>query len=457
VAGIGFELRKILEKGDILSLLKAYGYSAVISSGPWIISIISIVVSGYISYPYIKNKHDLMAFMVSVTYLLALSLIYTGFFQFYFSRYIADRIFEKRFDKVLPNIMGMLLLVLSLAFLIISPAFFIFKSEGSLYSAAFVFTFLVLSGVWILNIVLTALKNYKFIVFSFFISYTFTISSVLVLSIAGSGLDGLLVSFMGGQIILFFLLLGLIIYNFESDKLVEFDFLNSKKIYPSLIFTGFFYNIGIWIDKFIFWFHPDTGEKVLGVLRNSILYDLPIFLAYLAIVPGMAVFLLRLETEFAEKYDRYYDAVRNGATFDAVKKRHIDMISTARTALFEVFRIQSIVILLLFLFSEAVFRLLKFPIFYIPLFHIDLVGTGLQLFFMSLLAVSFYLDKRKAVLMLTFLFFLLNCLFTFISIKLGIMFFGYGFALSLLVSSVTALYILRKDFERLNYETFMLQ
>lgn len=69
------------------------------------------------------------------------------------------------------------------------------------------------------------------------------------------------------------------------------------------------------------------------MLRNSILYDLPIFLAYLAIVPGMAVFLLRLETEFAEKYDSYYDAVRGGATFDAIKKRHIEMIDTARTSL----------------------------------------------------------------------------------------------------------------------------
>ncbi|WP_456399835.1 exopolysaccharide Pel transporter PelG [Persephonella sp.] len=457
MAGIGFELRKILKNDDIFSLIKAYGYSAVVSSGPWIISIISIIISGYISYPYVKNKHDLMAFMVSITYLMALSLIFTGFFQFYISRYIADRLFEKRFDKVLPNILGILIIVLILAFIVMIPVLFMLKDQGYLYGITFMFAFVVLSGVWILNIILTALKNYKFIVFSFLVAYIFTITSVLVLSILGSELEGLLISFLGGQIILFFMLLGLIIYNFESDKLVEFDFLDKKKIYTSLIFTGFFYNLGIWTDKFIFWFHPDTGEKVVSFLRNSILYDLPIFLAYLAIVPGMAVFLLRLETEFAEKYDNYYNAVRNGATFEAIKKKHIEIIETARTALFEVFRIQSIVILLLFLFSEPIFKLLKFPVFYISLFRIDLVGTGLQLFFMSILAIAFYLDKRKAVLFLTFLFFILNFVFTLISIELGIMFYGYGFALSLLVSSVTALFLLRKDFERLNYETFMLQ
>ncbi|WP_457642049.1 exopolysaccharide Pel transporter PelG [Persephonella sp.] len=457
MAGIGFELRKILQKEDILSVLKAYGYSAVISSGPWIISIISIIVSGYISYPYVKNKHDLMAFMVSITYLLALSLIFTGFFQLYFSRYIADRLFEKRLDKVLPNIIGMLTVVILLGFLFISPVFVLFKEQGAVYSVTFVFIFLTLSGVWILNVVLTALKNYKFIVFAFLISYLFTVVSVFVLSMAGSGLNGLLISFLGGQIILFFLLLSLIIYNFASNKLVEFDFLNREKIYISLVFTGFFYNLGIWTDKFIFWFHPDTGENVIGILRNSILYDLPIFLAYLAIVPGMAVFLLRLETEFAEKYENYYKAVREGATFDSIRKRHVYMVETARTAIFEVFRVQSIVILFLFLFSEPIFRLFHFPVFYLPLFHIDLVGTGLQLFFMSLLAIAFYLDKRRDVLILSVLFFLLNSLFSLVSIELGIMFFGYGFALSLLFVSVMALWLLRKDFERLNYETFMLQ
>ena len=68
--------------------------------------------------------------------------------------------------------------------------------------------------------------------------------------------------------------------------------------------TGLLYNLGIWIDKLIFWFTPSTSEPVLGPLRASIIYDLPIFLAYLSIVPGMAVFLVRVETDFAEAVRR---------------------------------------------------------------------------------------------------------------------------------------------------------
>ena len=52
---------------------------------------------------------------------------------------------------------------------------------------------------------------------------------------------------------------------------------------------------------------------MVGPLRSSLIYDLPIFLAYLAVIPGMAVFLLRIETDFAEAHGRFFDAVRGGA------------------------------------------------------------------------------------------------------------------------------------------------
>ena len=44
MAGIGFELRKILKRDNLLSLLQAYSYAAVISSGPWILSIVGAII-----------------------------------------------------------------------------------------------------------------------------------------------------------------------------------------------------------------------------------------------------------------------------------------------------------------------------------------------------------------------------------------------------------------------------
>lgn len=39
MAGIGFELRKLVERGDLLGLAEGYGYAALAASGPWIFTI----------------------------------------------------------------------------------------------------------------------------------------------------------------------------------------------------------------------------------------------------------------------------------------------------------------------------------------------------------------------------------------------------------------------------------
>ena len=38
MAGIGFELRKLLRKDSLLGLVQAYAYAGVIGSGPWVLS-----------------------------------------------------------------------------------------------------------------------------------------------------------------------------------------------------------------------------------------------------------------------------------------------------------------------------------------------------------------------------------------------------------------------------------
>ena len=44
MAGIGFELRKIQQKNSFLSDLTAYTYGAMVSSGPWLMSVLCLAV-----------------------------------------------------------------------------------------------------------------------------------------------------------------------------------------------------------------------------------------------------------------------------------------------------------------------------------------------------------------------------------------------------------------------------
>ncbi|RUM59688.1 MAG: hypothetical protein DSY53_02135 [Persephonella sp.] len=457
MAGIGFRLQKLLKKESLLSVLKAYGYSAVIGSGSWIIAVGGLIFTASIVKDFLIDKHYVLQFLTTTTYLFALSLIYTGFFQLYFSRYISDRIFEKKLDKILPNIIGMIVFTLFFGFFLVLPSAFILVDTSIKYRLLFIFSFLVLSGIWILNVILSALKTYRYIFYSFAVSYFLIFILAIIFTFFNFGLEGLLASFLIGHGLLFFLLLFLVAFEFGSDRFIDFDFLNKKNIYPSLIITGFFLNLGLWIDKFLYWLHPDTGDNIISVLRASFFYDLPMFLAYMAMIPGMALFLLRLETDFAKKYDDYYTAVREGGTLTKIEEYREEMILTAKTSIMEVFKGQLIFTLIFIIFAEGIFRLLGIPIIYIPTFNIVVLGTWLLLFFLSILTILFYLDRRKEALIISVIFALSNGVFSYVTILLGFEYTGLGFLFSCLLSAILSLIILNKIFNRLTYETFMYQ
>ena len=93
---------------------------------------------------------------------------------------------------------------------------------------------------------------------------------------------------------------------------------------------------------------------------------------------------------------------------------------------------------------------------YLGLFHVLAVGAQLQLGFMSVMALLYYLDRRKVAMWLSILFFILNGILTFSSIYIGPSMFGYGYAVSLLIVFTISLFIIKRELWELDYETFML-
>jgi uncharacterized membrane protein len=85
------------------------------------------------------------------------------------------------------------------------------------------------------------------------------------------------------------------------------------------------------------------------------------------------------------------------------------------------------------------------------------IGAGLQVVLLGILNVLFYLDRRRLALLLVAAFLVANGLLTALTLYLGPEFFGYGYAGSLLAVCVLGLVVLDRVFERLEYETFMLQ
>lgn len=455
MAGIGFELRRILARDNYTSTLRAYIYAGLISSGPWVLSIISVMLIGVMSIGYVVPDLLVRQFLVTVTYLMASSLILTGGLQLFFTRFVSDRLFEQRLDMVTPNLLGVLLLVTLTSGVLGTVALVFLFDQSFIYRLLVLANFVTLCNLWLVIIFLSGMKAYNRILLVMLGGYSCMVISALFMRMAG--MDGLLLALLIGHSVLLFVFLFDILREYPADRLVAFDFLDRRKVFLSLLLTGLFYNLGIWVDKFIFWFNPATSDLVIGPLRASVIYDLPIFLAYLSIIPGMAVFLVRIETDFAEWYDRLFTAVRGGETLQHIRQLKNEMTLSIRQGLQEICKVQGLTVLLLFLFAPLILERLNISSHYLPLFYVDLVGVSIQVVFMALLNVFFYLDKRLLALELCALFVLLNTLLTLLSLHLGPSFFGYGFTISLIICSLVGLFRLSSALESLEYETFMLE
>jgi polysaccharide biosynthesis protein PelG len=324
-----------------------------------------------------------------------------------------------------------------------------------LYRLLMITGFVVVSNIWIAVIFLSSVKQYRQILMVFAVGYTCTVA--LALALNGYGLVGLLGGFVAGHIVLLAGLSGLIYRNYRSERFVSFEVFERRYAYPSLAIVGLLFNVGVWLDKFMFWYSPGTSSAVIGPLRASVIYDIPIFIAYVCVMPGMATFLVRIEADFVEYYDAFYDAVRNGATLRHINEMRDQMVGSVRAGLYEIIKVQTVVLLAIIAFGERVLSLLGISPLYMPLLIVDVVSASLQVLLLGLLNVFFYLDGRRHVLKLTGAFVVLNGLFTGITLRLGPDYYGYGFALALLVVTVAAVKVLDRKFLSLEYETYMLR
>ena len=457
MAAIGFELRRLLRKETLLGFIEAYAYAGIIGSGPWVFSIIAILLIGILSVSFVTPTFLVTQFQTSVTYLVVSSVILTGLVQLAFTRFVADRLFEKKRNLILPNLHGLLLVVVTAAGVFGTLCLFVLlPGLGVTYRLLMLAGFVLLCGIWIHTVMLSGMKRYKAIAILFGVSYSLIVLSSLWLR--RYGLEGLLSGFVFGNFVLLAGMWVMIAREFSTrEKLISFEFSERRLYYPTLIAVGFLYNLGVWIDKFMFWYFPPTSEQIIGHLRASLIYDLPVFLSYLSIIPGMAVFLVRIETDFVEYYEKFYDAVRGGGSLEYIESMRDEMVYSIQQGLGEIAKIQTLAVLVTFVAGPALLRALEISELYLPLLYVQVIGAGLQVGLMAILNVFYYLDQRRIVLVLCIEFVLLNALLTAFTLWFGAALYGYGFTVSVLITLCTGLVLLSRQLSRLEYETFMLQ
>ena len=453
MAGIGFTLRRNLQSESYVGLMRAYAVAAVIGSGPWLISMGSLLCIGLYSQHIGRGTDDVTRFLGTVTHLMAVSLIISGLLQLVLVRFVADRLFDKRTDAVFPNLVGAMAAVSLLSGAVAGVESLTFPPGTGSIRVLFVAGLVILCNVWLLTALMSGLKRYLGVLIVFALGYLAIVGLAGLL--AHFGLAGFLLAFVLGQGAMLLGMLTLVRREYPSSHRLSFEFLSPSVAHYDLAAIGALFNIAVWADKFVFWANPVTSIELIGPVRYSIIYDVPIFVSYLSVVPGVAVFFVRIEADFAATYERYFAAVRQGETLKELTRLRDELVTSARAGLFDILRVHGTTVAVLLLLGTPLIGLFGIPAIYSYLFKVDVVGVGFQTFLLGIFTILFYLDYRRLVLWLAATFAVANTGLSLLSQVLGPRFYGFGFAASAALTAAIGLQALSRRLDRLEYETFM--
>jgi len=452
MAGIGFVLRRLTRQDDLLGVAVGYVYAALVSSGPFLVTVIAMAAVGMLG-EVAGERQAVETFRLVTIYNFALSLVFCGPFLLVVTRYLADRIYEQKVEEAPGMLIGALALALGLQAPLVIWLYF-FQTDMTLAErlASAVHYFLI-SGIWLVSIFLSALKDYRAIGYSFAAGMAFGFV-VAWLLLADYGAAGLIGGFAVGLSVIFFSLTLRVMVEYPYGIRRPFGFLQYFPRFWQLALYGLAYNLTIWCDKLILWLAPDAERAAIGLISNPA-YDSAMFLANMTTVPVLAIFIVNIETEFFERYQTFYRAIESHATWRDIRANQMAIIEALSTAGRNILLLQSVISVLAILGSPVLFAALGIDVRQIGIFRLGTMGSLFQILFVFLTIVLAYFDLRLRLVQVTMLYLLLNGGLSWLSLSWGFAWYGYGFFLASLIAFLVTLGVVIFEVARLPYLTFV--
>lgn len=388
MAGIGFELRRVVSQGgNLTKTVQALASGVFVVAGPWLLTILTIYVVGWVSAG--SESGSPLLFTAIVTYTYAVSLVVFSPLQYFFTRLVSDLVWKEQFREASWYLCWVLLASClssgGAAWLVVGnlplPAAF---HPESLRWAWVAFAASV-NGLWVVMLFISVLKWYGRILAIYLLG---SAASALLMTVWEPlwGLAGMVGGLAAGNGIIVLGLFVLSLIRFaprrpEAPVSLAWSILLRN---GWLILCGVCYALGLWVDKFAFWIW--RGEAVSGsTLLLYADYDAVVYLASLTVIPGLVYFVIVTETQFATRITEFLNALSN-LPYRAIRRRQYDLAHSARREWIGLAGFQFLVLTGVFLIAF----LANLPLNVV--LGIGAVGSLLQLLLMAGLTFLFYLD-----------------------------------------------------------------
>lgn len=455
MAGIGFELRKLLQGKDMNNKFWGYTSATFITSGPMLISIGQLlIIDKILSISHVLPA-DRAVIKAALLYAYVFSMIMSSGFVMLSSRFIADKIFTKELDDILPSLLG----TVSIALIFGGSLGVIFYMQSPLPFLQKYFAYMIymsLITIYVIMGYVSAIKNYKMVMLSFGSGIITTLIFVLIFFNTGvhmvtATLAGI---FIGYLVNIAILLVAMMEY-FEFSGGNVFAFLPYFKKYYKLFLINLFYTMGLFVHNMVFWKFSILKAGVGGTFVYAPQYDMATFFAVLGTIPASVIFITRFETAFYERYREFCRVIIDNGNLKELMSAKEKMLDTLKKEFKFLIQMQLIITALMIVLGVYV----VLPLYIKDPITVDIYSFLAIGFFASyssflLIVVLIYFDIQSEALIAASSFFILSTLLSFLDIKLGIPFYGLGYSLASLMTFAISLYFVNREVSTIDYRMF---
>ena len=455
MAGIGFELQRVIKHGGMTGAFKVALAGIVIVAGPWLISILGIFALTHFAGFALEEGGAL--FTAAVVYSYAFSLFLFGGLHYIYTRYISDLIYIKDNSRAFATLILSMIIIGILSVLVAVPGVYFIQTDQvanlSMYRIFAAVLFVSINLIWLVMIFITLLKKYMIIFLVYILGMAISFGSVYYLG-QYYKLGGAMAGFSIGQVSILIMLI-ILIYRYikPGNILREIKPLAKYFIkYKYLLGAGILYSAGIWIDKIVLWVF--TGNHIEGtylVLFQE--YDMTVYFANLTLIPGLVYFMVFSETNFYVKLRRFLMKLST-RTFTEIQEDKYKLMKTMHNSIREQSLFQGIITFGLIILSSTINTKLMGGQSSVLTIRLVLVGVFFHLLFLTLFTFLFYLEKYKEAFFTQICFFSVNLGGTLYFASLSTPVYGAGYLIAGVLTSIISWLFLSRGIETMDRRIF---
>jgi polysaccharide biosynthesis protein PelG len=452
MAGASLSLRSLAPRDDVSGMLLNYAQAAMITSGPWLMTVAAVAAVSLLGLDYV-DLNKMAVFRSILIYNFAFSLVLSGPILLVGTRFLANSLYSGTISNGRSILIATLALVYGVGALAAIPFYGLATDLAPAVRIAAIGNYFVVSGIWVGGVFQIKQRDVQIVTGAFSIGMITAVTAGIALAVKFA-MAGLIWGFTAGLAVIEFTLIAHVLRSYPAGPMQPTALLGQFRCYWVLAVAGFVAPAAVWGDKWVMWLSHE-GRTFGGFMRQYPLYDSALFLAFLTMVPAIALFTMFVKTDFLVHYRAFYESIEQHDTLAQIRRNHQRIIGSLIKGGRQLLILQVVISASVAVLAPAIIEIARLHYIQLSIFRLGTLGAGFHIGFIFCTILLLYFDLRRSYLWLQLLFGVANVGLTAAFLPFGFAYYGLGYFAASALCFAVAVLTLYRAVNRLPYLTFV--